>query len=81
MLEQPENFGETISEAEGKVERREVPSFGDWREFYANVRDCLLGKADLQVTPEQALNVMIALQLAQQSSAAGWTLDWKAMEI
>jgi predicted dehydrogenase len=81
MLEKPENFGEAISESQGKVARRQVPSFGDWREFYANVRDCLLGKADLQVTPEQALNVTIALELARESSAAGRTLDWKAIEI
>ena len=81
MLEKPENFGEVISEVDGKLDRRKVPSFGDWREFYANVRDCLLGKARLLVTPEQALDVMIALELARESSAAGRTLDWRNVEL
>jgi scyllo-inositol 2-dehydrogenase (NADP+) len=80
MLEKPENFGEVISEIDGKIERRKIPSFGDWREFYANVRDCLLGKAQLLVTPEQSLNVMIALELARESSAARRTVEWRAIE-
>jgi len=81
MLEKPENFGEVISEVDGRIERRKIVSFGDWREFYANVRDALLGKAELLVTPEQALNVMIALELARESSEARRTVDWKTAEL
>jgi len=40
----------------------------DWREFYANVRDVLLGRR-LQVTPKQVIDVMMALELAQESQA------------
>lgn len=81
MLEKPENFGEVISEVDGRIERRKVASFGDWREFYANVRDCILGKTELLVRPEQALNVMIALELARESDAAGRTVDWRRVEV
>ena len=80
MLEKPEDFGEVISEVDGRIERRKVASFGDWREFYANVRDYMLGQAELLVTPEQALNVMIALELARESSATGRTVDWRRVE-
>ena len=80
MLEKPEHFGEVISEVDGKIEHRKVASFGDWREFYANVRDCLLGKAELLVTPEQALNVMIAMELARKSSDERRSVEWKSVE-
>jgi len=81
MLEKPEDFGEvTLVDGERETTRK-VESFGDWREFYANVRDCLLGKAQLEVTPEQALNVMIALELARDSSETRRTVDWKTVEL
>ena len=40
---------------------------GDYRLFYANVRDAILQKAPMDVTPEQILDVMKALELAQES--------------
>jgi scyllo-inositol 2-dehydrogenase (NADP+) len=80
MLEKPENFGEiTFGEGEGAAARK-VASFGDWRDFYANVRDCILGKADLLVTPEQAVNVMVALELARESSEQRRSVEWKSVE-
>lgn len=80
MLEKPENFGEiTLAEGDGAVNRK-VTSFGDWRDFYTNVRDCLLGKAKLLVTPEQAANVMVALELARESSEQRRSVDWKSVE-
>lgn len=46
-----------------------VPTLpGDYRLFYANVRDAILGKAPPDVTPAQMLNVMAALELARESS-------------
>jgi scyllo-inositol 2-dehydrogenase (NADP+) len=48
---------------------------GDYRLFYANVRDAILGAAPIDVTHEQMLNVMSALQLAQESSRKRCTLD------
>ena len=81
MLEKPENFAEvTLMDGE-RVEKRKVASFGDWRDFYANVRDCLLGKAELLVTPEQALNVMMAIDLARESSEKRCPVAWRTVEV
>ena len=42
---------------------------GDYRGFYANVRDAINGKAQLVVTPEAGLNVARVLEAARKSSA------------
>jgi scyllo-inositol 2-dehydrogenase (NADP+) len=44
---------------------------GDYRGYYENVRDAMLGKRPLAVTPEQALRVMRVLELAVESSREG----------
>jgi predicted dehydrogenase len=81
MLEKPENFGEvTLGDGE-QAAKRKVESFGDWRDFYANVRDCLLGKMELLVTPEQALNVMVAIELARESSEKRCSVEWRNVEV
>jgi scyllo-inositol 2-dehydrogenase (NADP+) len=49
---------------------------GDYRGFYANVRDAVEGKAALDVTPEQALRTMRALMLAHKSSQERRTVEW-----
>jgi scyllo-inositol 2-dehydrogenase (NADP+) len=77
VLEKEENWGElTIAEAGGMRNWR-VPSQGDWREFYANVRDALSGHAPLLVTPQQALDVMVALELAVESNAKRCEVPWR----
>ena len=48
--------------------------WGDYRGFYANVRDAILGTAPLAVTPEDGFRVIRLLELARQSSAEGRTL-------
>lgn len=64
----------------GKVSVRYVPTqAGDYRGYYANLRDALLGKAELAVTLEQALDVMHALELAKESSRQKRTLPWGAI--
>ena len=67
--EPPEAWG-TLSQVEGdKIIERTIPTeAGDYCEYYENVRDAILGKAALAVTPQGALNVMRVLELAQQSS-------------
>jgi predicted dehydrogenase len=67
--EPPETWG-TLTQMEGdKVEERTIPTeAGNYCEYYENVRDAILGKATLAVTPQAALNVMRVLELAQQSS-------------
>jgi scyllo-inositol 2-dehydrogenase (NADP+) len=50
---------------------------GDYREFYANVRDAMLGKAALAVKPDQALDVIRAIELALQSSRERRAVEWR----
>jgi hypothetical protein len=77
MLEKPENFGE-VTQVDGEtVKKWKVESFGDWRDFYANVRDVILGKSKLEVTPEQALRVMVGLELVRESSEKKCSVEWR----
>lgn len=47
---------------------------GDYRAFYANVRDAILGTAELAVTPADGYRVIKLLEMARESSATGCTL-------
>ncbi|HZQ44659.1 MAG TPA: Gfo/Idh/MocA family oxidoreductase [Acidobacteriaceae bacterium] len=47
---------------------------GDYRQFYANVRDAILRRAPLAVTPEDAFRTLRLLDLARQSSELRRTL-------
>jgi predicted dehydrogenase len=50
---------------------------GDYRGFYANVRDAIEKKAALEVTPEQALQTMRGVMLAHKSSRERRTVGWR----
>jgi len=76
-LEKEENWGELTLVKDGRTTTRRVPSIGDWRDFYANVRDAILGVAPILVTPQQILNVMVAMELAIQSSQERRTVPWR----
>jgi predicted dehydrogenase len=77
VVEKEENWGQlTIAGIDG-IQKSKVPSKGDWREFYANVRDAMLGQAPLLVTPQQALDVMVALDLAIESNAKRCAVPWR----
>jgi scyllo-inositol 2-dehydrogenase (NADP+) len=74
--EDPEELWGTLSlvgepSAKVKTER------GDYRGFYANVRDAIEQKASLDVTPEQALRTMRAVILAHKSSRERRTVGWE----
>jgi predicted dehydrogenase len=56
------------------VERQVKTEPGDYRAFYANVRDAVLGMAELAVTPEDGYRVIKLLEMARVSSAEGKTL-------
>jgi scyllo-inositol 2-dehydrogenase (NADP+) len=73
---EPEQDWGVITTVENGVElRRSVPSAtGDYRDYYANVRDAILGKAELAVKPEYALEVMRLLEMARQSSSEQRTI-------
>ena len=47
---------------------------GDYRGYYANVRDAILGKAELEVAPEAGFAVIRLLEMARESSASGRVL-------
>jgi len=59
------------------VERNVKTELCDYRGFYANVRDGILGAAPLAVTAEDGYRVIKLLELARLSSAEGRTLPVK----
>ncbi len=77
VVDPEENWGVLTTVANGLTHKRKVASRGDWREFYANVRDAMLGHAELLVTPKQVVDVMAALHLAQESSARRCAVPWR----
>ena len=65
-------WGELKLCADGEAIVRRVPTMrGDYRGYYANVRDALLGKAELEVKPEQAWRTTRLIELARESSSTG----------
>lgn len=49
---------------------------GDYRGFYANMRDAIEKNSELDVTPKQALRTMRGLMLAHKSSTESRTVAW-----
>ena len=83
-------FGEELELAWGELKtcgdsgpstRRVKTERGDYRGFYENVRDVLLGKGELAVKPEQAWRTTRLIELARESSAQGRRIrvDFSAM--
>ncbi|MGA8530546.1 MAG: Gfo/Idh/MocA family oxidoreductase [Acidobacteriaceae bacterium] len=77
MLPGAPGYGEDPESRWGEVrlqdqQPRRVPTLhGDYRAFYENVRDVLLGKAELAVKPEQAWRTTRLIELARESSGQG----------
>jgi len=71
--EPPEMYGR-LTTAEGTRTIATIPS--SFSHYYENVRDAILGKAELAVTPEQAVNVMHGLELGVASSQQRCALPW-----
>ncbi len=72
---EPEQNWGTLSLA-GEPSQTIATERGDYRGFYANLRDAIEDGAALEVTPEQALRTMKAVLLAQKSSRLGRTVEW-----
>lgn len=71
-------WGTFYSPSNDRVANESIPTLpGDYRLFYANVRDALLGKSSPEITHEQMLDVMHALELAQESNRTERTLAWQ----
>ena len=66
----------TLSLADGSPPRKIPTEPGEYRRFYAGMRDAILDGAPLPVTTEQSLATMRVLGLARQSSLKGRTIPW-----
>ncbi len=68
---------ELYGELTGPEDTRTIPTIpSSFRHYYENVRDAILGKAPLAVTPEQARNVIRGLELAVASSQQRRVVPW-----
>jgi scyllo-inositol 2-dehydrogenase (NADP+) len=75
--ESESKWGTVYSPSGDSAVAETIPTLpGDYRLFYANVHDTILGKASIEVTHEQMLDAMYALELARESSRRGCTLEW-----
>jgi len=72
---EPEDRWGTLSRV-NEAPRKVKTERGDYRGFYANVRDAIEKGTPLDVTPEQALRTMRALLLAHKSSHERRTVRW-----
>jgi len=62
----------------GKPPRRVQTATGDYRGLYANVRDAMLGVAELEVKPEQIWRTTRLIELCRESSATGKRIEYKS---
>jgi scyllo-inositol 2-dehydrogenase (NADP+) len=78
--EQEENSGLlTLVKDNGSTTEQLVPPVpSDYRGYYANIRDALLGTVEPAVTPQHALNVMRILEVARESNARRCTIPWRS---
>ncbi len=77
--ETEEDWGVLTVPAGDSFENRRIPSAScDYRDYYSNLRDAILGRAALAVTPEWSLDVMRLLEVARASSKRRCTLLWNS---
>ena len=68
---------ELYGELTGPEDTRTIPTIpSSFTHYYENVRDAIMGKAQLAVTPEQARNVIRGLELAVASSQQRRVVPW-----
>ena len=71
----PELYGKLIT----PDATRTVPTLrSSFAKYYENVRDAMLGKAELAVSPAWSLDVMRGLVLAAESSRTRRVLPWSS---
>ena len=68
--DEPENAWGELHICDGETKKVRTLT-GDYRGLYANVRDALLGKAELEVKPEQVWRTTRLIELARESSSQG----------
>jgi scyllo-inositol 2-dehydrogenase (NADP+) len=74
--EEPEQRWGRLSRVGGETNKKVKTERGDYRGFYANVRDAMEKGTPLDVTPEQALRTMRGILLAHKSSREGRRVRW-----
>lgn len=75
--EEQDRWGTLLTPDRDDIAARPFPTErGDYRGFYENIRDTILGGTQLAVTAEQALDVLRAIELARESSARGCVVPW-----
>lgn len=69
--EEPEaNWGKLTTTQDGEAVVRRVPTLpGDYRKYYENIRDAILGLAPLTVKPEHGWRTIRLFEMALESSA------------
>lgn len=75
--EAKDSWGTLWSAAGDTVSRTHIPTeTGDYRRYYENLPEAILSGVPLEVTPQQAVNVMRGLELACESSQQKRTLPF-----
>ena len=70
-------WGKLVTEFNGvKLKALVESENGDYREFFINLRDAIMGKTELAVKPEEARTVIRIIELAFQSSNERRTVDF-----
>jgi predicted dehydrogenase len=76
-VEPEKDWGTMTLWSGGELTYATVPTLrGDYRDFYAQVRDAIEGHATPPVTPEEALRLMYTLELCVDSSRKQAPLPW-----
>jgi scyllo-inositol 2-dehydrogenase (NADP+) len=76
-VEPEKDWGTMTLWSEGELTQANLPTLrGDYRDFYAQVRDAIEGHAAPPVTPEEALRLMYTLELCVESSRKRTPLAW-----
>ena len=75
---EPEKEWGTLTSWNGnELAAEKVPTLrGDYRDFYAQVRDAILGVANPPVTLDEALRLMYTLELCEESSRKREPMPW-----
>ena len=60
----------------GQPPQRIRTEIGDYRRYYANVRDAIAGEAELEVTAEQGYQTIRAIELSRQSHKERRWIPW-----
>jgi scyllo-inositol 2-dehydrogenase (NADP+) len=75
-IESEGSWGELQLHSQHALPSRVRTERGDYRTYYANVRDAVLGLASLQVTAVDGLNVIRALELFVESNRSQAPVRW-----